>query len=62
MCANVSDDEESLRQNVINKVVGEEEVQFCWTILSQLPEEANERLEDVVTLLVTVRGYSPTAL
>ena len=62
MCANVSDDQERLRQDVINKVVGEEEVQFYWTILSQQPEEAHERLEDVVTLLVTVWGYSLTAL
>ena len=31
----LSDDKESFRQDVIDKVVGDEEVQFYWTILSQ---------------------------
>ena len=60
----LSDDKESFRQDVLSKVVADEEVQFFWAMLSQEfrdPEEAHELLYEIVKLWVTVRGYSLTA-
>ena len=57
-------DKESFRENVHSKVLENENVQFYWTLLSQdidNPEHAQELLQEIVTLWVTVRGFSLTA-
>ena len=48
-------------QNVIKKVLEDEDVQFNWTLISQdldSYEEAQELLYEVVHLWVTIRGFS----
>lgn len=57
-------DKESFKQNVHEKVTGNEDVQFYWTLLSQdidEPDHAQELLTNIVELWVTVRGFSMTA-
>ena len=48
-------------QDVIEKILEDEDVQFNWTLISQdldSYEEAQELLYEVVHLWVTVRGFS----
>ena len=51
-------------KEVTKAVTNDDEVQFKWTLLStaiDLEEEAQELLEEIVQLWVTVRGFSITA-
>ena len=55
---------ESLRSNVIEKAVKNDEVQWRWNLLSQCidcDEESKELLTEIIQLWVTVRGFSMTA-
>ena len=55
---------ELLQQNVIEKVVGCDDVQFQWSLLSVNIENAEDEqlvLQDIVKLWVTIRGYSMVA-
>ena len=55
---------ELLQQNVIEKVVGCDDVQFQWSLLSVNIENAEDEqlvLQDIVKLWVTIRGYSIVA-
>ena len=57
-------DKKSFKDNVHRKVVDNENVQFYWTLLSQEIdnlEHAQELLQEIVKLWVTVRGFSLTA-
>ena len=55
---------ELLQQNVIEKVVGCDDVQFQWSLLSVNIENAEDEqlvIQDIVKLWVTIRGYSMVA-
>ena len=57
-------DKETFRRAVINQVVQDENVQFRWSLLSQdinKPEDAETLLTEIVTLWVTIRGFSVCA-
>ena len=59
-----SSDRDAFKQGVIEKIVQNEDVQFHWTLLSHCidsEKEAIELLREIVTLWVTVRGFSITA-
>ena len=54
----------SFKDSVHNKIIKNENVQFYWTLLSQdieRPDESLLLLTDIVTLWVTIRGYSIVA-
>ena len=56
---------ESFHKSVHDKVLKNDDVLFHWTLLSQEiddPEDAEILLKDLISLWVTVRGYSITAL
>ncbi len=57
-------DKQSFKKNVHSKVVDNDEIQFYWTLLSQEidnpPDHAQELLQEIVNLWVTVRGFSLT--
>ena len=55
---------DSFKDNVHNKIIKNENVQFYWTLLSQdieRPDDSLLLLTDIVTLWVTIRGYSIVA-
>ena len=57
-------DKQSFRTNVHEKVKDSEEVQFYWCLLSpdiDNHEQSQELLSEIITLWVTVRGFSLTA-
>ena len=54
----------SFKQDVIEKVVRSPDIQWHWTLVSQCmdsDDDAIELLKEIVTLWVTVRGFSITA-
>ena len=54
----------SFKQGVIEKVVRSPDIQWHWTLVSQCmdsEDDAIELLKEIVTLWVTVRGFSITA-
>ena len=57
-------DKETFKANVHDEVFKNEEVQFHWTLLSQdivSPEDAETLLQEIISLWVTIRGYSLAA-
>lgn len=55
---------ESLKKSVIEMVTSNDDVQWSWTLISECidsEEDAIELLQELVTLWVTVRGFSVTA-
>ena len=55
---------DSFKRDVIEKIVKSQNIQWHWTLISQCidsEEEAIELLNEIVTLWVTVRGFSITA-
>ena len=57
-------DKETFKANVHDKVFKNDEVQFHWALLSQdidSPEDAETLLQDIISLWVTVRGFSMAA-
>ena len=57
-------DKDSFKANVHDKVFKNDEVQFHWTLLSQdivSPEDAETLLQEIISLWVTVWGYSLAA-
>ena len=54
----------SFKKSVLKRITREESVQFYWTLLSQdIEEEENSKglLSEIVSLWITIRGYSITA-
>ena len=57
-------DKASFKKSVLERITREESVQFYWTLLSQdIEEEENSEglLSEIVSLWITIRGYSITA-
>ena len=55
---------DNFKQNVINKIMHQEDVQWHWTLISQSidsEEDAIELLYEIVLLWVTVRGFALAA-
>ena len=55
---------DSFKRDVIEKIMRSQNIQWHWTLISQCidsEEEAIELLKEIVTLWVTVRGFSITA-
>ena len=60
-----ADSKDAFKESVIKKVQNSEEVQWNWTLISQCmdaEEDATELLREIVTLWVTIRGFSITAM
>lgn len=57
-------DSKTFQQDVIKRISDNEEVQFHWCLISQLIvsyEDQQILLKDIVTLYITVRGFSIAA-
>ena len=64
MHKSTSKNSEDFKENVISKIVDNEDVQFHWTLISQCidkEEDATWLLFEIVKLYVTVRGFSIAA-
>ena len=56
---------DAFKELVIQKIVDSEQVQWNWTLISQCidsEDDAIELLKEIVTLWVTIRGFSITAM
>ena len=56
---------EQFKVEIIDKIVNDDDVQWQWTLLSQdidSEDDSNELLKAVITLWVTIRGFSLCAL
>ena len=57
--ANVNDMDDTFRSRVINDLVDDSDVQFCWCLVGEMDEESGmECLEKIITKWVTIRGFS----
>ena len=57
--------EAEFEELVIQKIMDSEEVQWNWTLISQciiLADDSTELLREIVTLWVTIRGFSIVAV
>ena len=57
-------DKAIFKKSVLNRIAGEENVQFYWTLLSQdIEEEENSEalLAEIISLWITIRGFSLAA-
>ncbi len=64
MSAKFSKDCEQFTQEVIDKVMSAEDVQFQWCLVSQvilMEDDQQALLRDIVKLWVTIRGFSIVA-
>ena len=64
MATTSSKSKEDLKDIVIEKIVENEEVQWNWTLVSQCiirADDSNELLREIITLWVTIRGFSIVA-
>ena len=62
--AKSADSQEAFKELVIEQIAQSEDVQWNWTLISQcidVEKDAIELLRDIITLWVTVRGFSITA-
>ena len=57
-------DKAIFKKSVLDRIAGEENVQFYWTLLSQdIEEEENSEtlLAEIISLWITIRGFSLAA-
>jgi len=55
----------SSKQSLVCDVMEDEDVQFCWTMIAvdiDREEDAQELLQNIVELWLTIRGFSTTAV
>lgn len=50
------------KQSLICDVMEDEDVQSCWTMIAVREEDAQELLQNIVELWLTIRGFSTTAV
>ena len=65
MCKSTSKSSEDFKEDVISKILDNEDVQFHWTLISQCIEKDEEAawiLLEIVKLYVTIRGFSIAAM
>ena len=55
----------SSKQSLVCDVMEDEDVQFCWTMIAvdiDREEDAQELLQNIVELWLTIQGFSTTAV